>query len=692
MIYVFLVAETPTLGMDGKQLKNAFRYEGQLAKNARNYNATHEDQYNVSFSMTGENRIDVIGPNSSGSAASLREAIELGRKDIERLTNEHLTDKDLTHKDLTNKGPTQEMLNVEAAGTTSTGLASDLMNKQLGSDPAPNYYSFEDETAFENRQIKDLLTSSDYKVQEAAILVEDSTTFGANESREKDDFVRIRFPREISLLRNAHTDDGGGREAQSDTVASPFLHLLLKDPGATDSVPQFSPEHTPLSQEAQLMAIGRQLVKNRIKFIVILSSNVLDQLFLAQFLHRACPDARLVFLGADMLFERQNENAPFIGTITLTPYHLLGLVPSQGSRRADKTDRVLLAERGFADSGTEAFYNASSFILWDGQGLPFLAGYRNLFDFSSPLRASLWATAIGRDGYYPLAIVNDSAAMYQIPNCPPEKPGMACQPAHPSDNSGFFGKLLQMVPFSGNYKDRPYHYPAHSWYVVCIMITMLCVVHAFAVSFPNYWSSATRDLAIPQGDKRHLRAMYIHIGSVMLFCMAFVIAYPLFPAFRVIHPTPYTTICSLVTIFAAGTAFVLTLRKTRPFLKWLDVTAHTKRKPFLQQLRINLDKNLPWFFNKLAFLALGVIVIAWMYICHTEHVKGVSNYVGLFFSYRCLHPGSGVSPSSRCFWFCWAGTFGRFSRLCGCASRPRIAPSFLDKFKEVARFRFMSAI
>ena len=640
VIYVFLVGETPTLGIDGEQLKNALHYERQLAENAQISSPHHEALYKVSFSMMEGNRLDIIGPNSSGSAASMREAIELGRKDIE----------DLKH----------EMFDLEVAGTTSTELASDLMKESLGSDPAPKYYSFGDEIAFENGQIKDLLTNASYKVREAAILVEDSTTFGANESPrilEKDDFLRIRFPREISLLRNAHTDDSGSREAQSDTVASPFLHLSLKDPGATDSVPQFSPEDTPLSQEAQLMAIGRQLVNDRIKFIVIVSSNVLDQLFLAQFLHRACPDARLVFLGADLLFERQTENAPFIGAITLTPYNLLGLASSQGIRGPVRT---------FADSNTEAFYNASSFILWDGQSPPSLANYRNPLDPSGPPRASLWATAIGRDGYYPLAIVSDSARMFQDIDGSSGQTQARGQPTPPSGNSprtqlSFLGKLFRMVRFSGeHYNGRPYRFPALSWYVLCIVITMLCVVHSFAVSFPNYWSSATRDLAIPQGDKRHLRAMYIHIGSVMLFCMAFVTAYPLFPAFRVIHPNWSTASYSLITIFAAIAAFSLTLRKTWRFLNWHDVTAFIDEdSSTLQKLRIKFDKNLPWFFNRLAFVALAVIVIVWTYICHTEKVQGLPNHVGFFFSYRCLHPGSGVSPVVPILlvllgWYIWA--------------------------------------
>ena len=642
VIYVFLVGQTPTLGIDGEQLQNAFHYEGQLAQNAEGLNHPHEPLYEVSFSMKKGARLDMIGSNSSGAAASTSEAIERGRNEI--------------------AGFTGQQLSVEVAGSTSTVLAKHLISQQLG-HPQPTYYSFGDDTRFENEQIKKLLESAGYRDGEAAILVEDSTAYGnavgaSTESTQKgqeaksisadNEFLRIRFPREISLLRNAHSDEGTSQEGQSDLIPSPYLHLSLKDAGPEDSVPHFSPEHTPASQEAQLMAIGRQLIKKRVKFIAIVASDVLDQLFLAQFLHRACPDARLVFLGADLMFERDTENAPFIGTLTLTPYSLLDLMSSQGTSGP---------VRAFADTNTEAFYNAASFIFSNDEEHRFLAGYRNPFAPGQP-HASLWATAIGRDGYYPLAMVQDCAMMFQgIEGSPCDQTTPSSGKSSQSD-LGFFPTLLGIANFAGEYYEPgPYQYPALSWYVLCIVITMLCVAHSFAVSFPRYWSSATRDLAIPEGDKRHLRAMYIHIGSVMLFCMAFVTAYPLFPAFRIIHFNWSTAIYSLVTIFAAITALSLTLRKTWSFLHWHDVDVHiTPGKSALQILRIKLDKNLPWFFNRLAFAALGGIVFAWMRICH---VNGSPNYVELFFSYRCLHPGSGVSPLVPMLlvllgWYIWA--------------------------------------
>jgi hypothetical protein len=61
VIYLFLVGETPSLGMDGAQLRNAFQAEVEL----------HGAAPHVTFSMKGPNELAIIGSNASGSAASL---------------------------------------------------------------------------------------------------------------------------------------------------------------------------------------------------------------------------------------------------------------------------------------------------------------------------------------------------------------------------------------------------------------------------------------------------------------------------------------------------------------------------------------------------------------------------------------------------------------------------------------------
>ena len=53
----------------------------------------------------------------------------------------------------------------------------------------------------------------------------------------------------------------------------------------------------------------------------------------------------------------------------------------------------------------------------------------------------------------------------------------------------------------------------------------------------------------------------------MLFCMAFMTAYPVFPTFRVLHAEWHTISTSLWALTTAGIALGVTLRQTYPYLR-----------------------------------------------------------------------------------------------------------------------------
>jgi hypothetical protein len=661
VIYLFLVGETPTLGTDGAQLRNAFQAEVQLHQAARD----------VTFSMKGPNELAIIGSNASGSAASLREGIEAAHPMLESMS--------------------PPRLDVNIAGSTSTKLANHLLSdKSLQGKRAKhvvgdvNYISFGDNTKFEIQKLLSALSCSGHHLERVALLFEDSTVFGASEATAAGEPladaacdptmgspVIIRFPREISLLRNAHADGDDQQDGHGKSVPSPFLHLSLKDPGANDTVPQFSSEHMPLSQEAQLMAIGRQLQRNHTEFIVINASDVLDQIFLAQFLRRACPDARLVLLGGDLLYEREAQNTPFIGAVTFSPYGLMSLTSSgqQGTPRAPV--------RAFADSATEAYFNAASFTFWDGKATSLrLANYFNPLQPGSSRHASLWATTIGTDGYYPLAIVDDCAS--DVPRTLPtiRSPSFAkptvCEAATDVPSGSLLQPIVEFLHSKGGAKSaHRYRYPAQSWQALCVLIGLLCLAHAAAISFPNYWSPMTRDLAIAEGDQRHRRSMYIYIGSTMLFCMAFLTGYPIYPYFRLLHPNWHIASYFLWVLVTGSVALIATVTKTYRYLWPRGVS---------EQIA---DKNSIFLVNIIATLSLVAVPLLWVRICNTNRVDKKYSYVGTFFSYRCLHPGSGVSPLVPVLlilfgWYLWS-VFQTLRLRCSKNNRPRLPESVPGK-------------
>lgn len=678
-IYLFLVGDSPALGVDGFELRNALEYEGEIKREGDikpKGNTEGTSSFDVDYSMKakdGNPGVAIIGPLHSGSAASLRAAIDAMGATF------------ATAQD-----------SVQIAGITQTSLASELLSAPSG---RISYISFGDNWIYEERDLLSSLVCSGYRLDRIAELSEDGTVYGHQAAAEgvqdpsdvpSTDVKKVakstcpasqraieggsfgplvlRFPRNISLLRNAYP--GGEQEnGTGKTTPTPFLHLSLKDPGTNDSLPQFSPDQTPLSQEAQLMSISRLLSRARVQFILIQATNILDELYLARFLHRACPEARIVFIGGDLLFARETENVPYIGTVTFSSYSLLSPTGTDPNKRNG-------AYRAFPDSETESYFNAASYTFWDGvQNDLRLANYFNPLQSGSPIHASLWAIVTGTDGYYPLAIVDDCAS-----NSPKILPTIewtgdtyAPKPCAASEQAWVASAL------NDNKAPRQVRYPGLSWEVLCICIWMLCVLHTIAVLYPRYWSPVTRDLVIDRGTEPQRRSMYIFIGTVMLFCMGFATAYPAISSFRVLHPDwSHTGAFSLVTMATAFVALVATLRRTLVFLRSRTApnTVMSATAPRLEHLRLWSACNSHLFFAVLAAAMAVCFPLLWMYICNTEVTDGKHTFVGPFFSYRCLYPGSGVCPLTPVLlvllgWYVWAVTQTlrlRFSKL----ERPRL--------------------
>lgn len=683
-IYLFLVGESPALGVDGFELRNALKYEEKIAGAsgvAVDYSVKAKD---------GNFGLAVIGPLHSGSAASLRAGIGA-----------------------TGALPPAVKGGVEIAGATQTDLASDLLSAppdQTGAGPI-SYVSFGENWKYEERDLLLSLVCSGYRLNRIAELSEDGTVYGyqgahSDQKADSNDILHdmarttcparddagaspliLRFPRNISLLRNAHPS-GEQQEGAGKATPTPFLHLSLKDSGINDSVPQFSPDQLPLSQEAQLMSIARLLDRARAQFVLIQASNVLDELFLGQFLHRACPEARIVFIGGDLLFGRETENVPYIGTVTFSAYGLLSPTATNTPTGNSATEKIG-GSRAFPDSATESYFNAASYTFWDGgQNDLRLANYSNPLQNTGSAHASLWATVIGTDGYYPLAVVDDCAS--DSDNILPtmEWTGKTYTPEEcaPGDQTAPLKQDWMASVLSDSQARRQSRYPGLSWEVLCVCICLLCLTHTVAVLYPRYWSPLTRDLVIDRGTQPHRRSMYIFIGTVMLFCMGFATAYPVIPSFRLMHPDwGHSGAYCLVTLATATVALIATLRRTHTFLllwKTPNTVVKAAAGP-LERLRLWLSCNSHQPFAAVAAVTAILFPWLWRYICNTEVTGGNHTFVGPFFSYRCLYPGSGVCPLTPVLlilfgWYVWAVTQTlrlRFSKL----ERPCLPPTIIRK-------------
>jgi hypothetical protein len=650
VIYLFLVAESPALGMNGEQLRNALQHEAKL----------HYD-YRASLSMSKlSNELAFIGPHWSGSASSLRQALASAASGTGILAKNAVP--------TSNPKSIPKISKIVGAGATSSEVAQCEINGPPL--PAPlkiQYISFGEDTRYEENQLRGAFYESDRNDSgKTAILGEDNTVFGVSNLADDDQHriasklcapeqnppasdkpLYIHFPREISLLRNAQSNSS----TSSSQPPSPYLTLSLKDPGSDDLISKFSSTQTALSQEAQLMEIERRLQKLHVRHILISSSNVLDQIFLARELRRACPNASIIFYnGGDLLVERDVDNAPYIGSLTVSPYGLFTFDPAfHNSIRSPAERRV------FSDARGAALYNAASYIFWlhseypqKPDNPPLTSTFRKA---GTPPQQQfpLFVTAVGIDGYYPLGILSpcasDSTAI--LTNIYGEKTPPCIDDKTPIPTPSL-----------------PSAVPSMAWYVFCCFVFALNVTHAIAMQMASYWSEWTRDLAVKQNDQPRRRAVYIHIGNSMLISMALVLTIPWFIVGRLTRETSWPWCVAALTLLSALVATVFTLFRTGHYLR--------KPKHFTDGHQVTLYP----FFNLLAVLAVIVVFTLMLCICLQDHSSLGTTYAGYFFSYRCLHPISGISPIIPILlllfaWYLWAGSQTarlRFSSM----NRPRL--------------------
>ncbi len=142
--------------------------------------------------------------------------------------------------------------------------------------------------------------------------------------------MKLFYPRDISTLRAAYQTKSlfdVGSSPQPEETQRRNLPTDLADPSGRvhDSIRTYGGGQTPLAQEASLMEIVAALRELHARFILLRSSNTLDQLFLANFLRRSYPDARIVIVGSDLMFIRERGSTGLSGAMTLSTYPLFPL-------------------------------------------------------------------------------------------------------------------------------------------------------------------------------------------------------------------------------------------------------------------------------------------------------------------------------------------------------------------------------
>jgi hypothetical protein len=395
-LYVFLVGETPTAGINGEQFKNAVQY-------------VHEIGTKDSPSCEPGCRIFVMGPTSSGSMASLRHLVEADHAD---------------HKDTFTiySGSVSSSSAIENAGlsdfqtfVSSTDVAIGKLIKEL----------------IKNGAIDRRNCESSPIIPEIAILSEAGTTYGksltkSEEEREKTReqqysqcFGTFAYPREIASLRNAYQLSFGQKPAQDSNAATakrPSLSSNLADQtNSSDEPPDFSKAQSPLSKEAVLMNFAGAMRRHHYRYIGVIGSNPLDAVFLISFLRDAVPDARVFVLDPEMLLEHEPDNVSYMGTLYVTTYPLVSrrlwsMTNPSVSPGKDPNPVPPPPHLPFATQNEVGQYNATVCLARKMLGddrLSYLYERTDCRIWDDRCVNPLWLTVIGTGGHWPIAMLGE---------------------------------------------------------------------------------------------------------------------------------------------------------------------------------------------------------------------------------------------------------------------------------------------
>jgi ferredoxin len=670
ILFVFVVGETPTGGLHVEQFQNALKIRQSILsgadKNKSNINKNDASKSNAK--QSDPETLRIYGPTFSGSLGSLAAIVNSP-------STEHFA------KIIIRSGSVSSNRAVEDfCAATQVRASKEKSGQAPGpAKSTPDFATFQFSDTYQEYYLGRYFRSQSRHNLHShiAILSEDETAFGNQENIDGHHaaspdfpFVRLYFPREIAQLRDAYQQNlkTQAQPANSNASAQPQSGLSLSL-GVTgnddDSVASYSPLQTPLSQESIMRDIVVALRKEHAKIVVIRAGDPLDTIFLARYLRLNYPQARLVTVGADLLAINAFVDSRFHGILAVTSYPLLTgtefpFLKDTVSANTSPSPKVEHdVHRLFPDNYSVGEFNAFLSLLAEKPsdsgptlpstdyaqfGLPAFvqpeqcsSGPCTIVVGSDPKQwtAHLWLTVIGRDGYWPVAVLDDSPADPKVP----------CRGVRTVNVAKH--KDLSFTPYSVHL--------SVGWTIFWTLSVSLTVLLAILLlRRPGHLSRSEilgRFAGVPSGEGN-----YLLFTSAMLLLIA-----------QIILVFPATFWLGRFAKFDEGASFLATVSEVLNGL-WLLTFGY-----FLCISVLGLacwigfrTRKAPW----LAALGAGVCSLAVLAtILWTVHMwsGNIDTATGTFL-YRYLQIGSGVSPClpllflvGAWIWWCWESLSGVIS-------------------------------
>jgi hypothetical protein len=463
-LIVFVVGEDPTRGIHSEQFANALAWIDQL----RGLNGNKPS------------RVAILGPTFSGSFPSLTKLLshsDSGKDDQA---------KDDPGNDIRKiRGSPAAPLPIYSGTANSAKAIIKFDPSKQGSKLADlniDFHGFLERDEVGLERYCEFVKPQGNGPRAIAVVSEDETAYGENNlTNKKDqgcltDALWLYYPRDMSALRAAYQTNSifnTMAPQQSSDVGRDRLPSDLTDAEGQnhDTIQSYAGNQTPLSQEAYLLGLVNAMRVRHIQYVILRSTNSIDQLFLARYLRRAYPDARIVTDDSDRLFERDPGLTGMGGTMSLSTYPLLerqrewihGMAASPGQRvfNSDSSEgayialRLLLHTQALSDPNLQDVSDSCRLLPNSGQfalpsttiigSLPPLypscnsqlqkQGLPPIPDYGMPSwiipkeckrppcdayrRPATWLTVVGRDGYWAIAAMNEQTT---IERDPPDRP------------------------------------------------------------------------------------------------------------------------------------------------------------------------------------------------------------------------------------------------------------------------------
>lgn len=378
---IFLVGETPTGGISAAQFRTAVSLGRSLSREE-----------------SGNDQLRLIGPGFSGSFASLQQLIgsenpSFGDLSISTWTSDHRSHKNFKPAVESTRPMDQEQLeNVEAINTFACYV------RNVWHDNSPIMILTEEQTAFGSFYQTDVL-GKDQSGNPPECPPKNDPGFS---DRLVSKIYTVTFPRNLSRLRNASEEQehvpGFAADPEQLRVGLP---LSLREEGEGEEIPMFSRRQTPISEESVLFTIGGMLKTGVIHYVGISATDALDTLFLARYLHSACPNIRLFVPNADLLFEHGSDSSDYSGVLSISRYPLFPFTQIWTSSVKEPPDPLHV----FPAADVEGIYNSALYVLWP---LNHPDHHPPARDDLNPLTHShgpAWITVAGRSGFEPIAVL-----------------------------------------------------------------------------------------------------------------------------------------------------------------------------------------------------------------------------------------------------------------------------------------------